>query len=117
MGAERGPDLVSQRHAGLLRHDHDITTAPGAEEALALLRYGARFDVILCDLMMPQMTGMDLHAELERSIPEQAAVMVFLTGGAFTARAREFLDGSSRRRIEKPFDLATLRAAIAELLG
>ncbi len=109
--------MVASAVKRLLRHDHDITTAGGAEEALALMRDGARFDVILCDLMMPQMTGMDLHAELERTIPEQAAVMVFLTGGAFTARAREFLDGTARRRIEKPFDLAGLRAAIRELLG
>jgi CheY-like chemotaxis protein len=69
---------------------------------------GERFDVILCDLMMPQMTGMDLHARLESQLPEQAAQMVFLSGGAFTARARAFLEEVPNQRLEKPFDARQL---------
>ena len=83
-----------------------------ADEALKRIGAGERFDVILCDLMMPQMTGMDLHAELSRVAPEQAGRMIFLTGGAFTIRARAFLDEISNQRIEKPFDVRQLRALI-----
>ena len=108
--------MVANAVRRLLRHDHDITIAASGPEALALLREGARFDVILCDLMMPQMTGMDLHAELAASIPDQAERLVFLTGGAFTQRAREFLDGTPHRRLDKPFDLAQLKQAISELV-
>jgi hypothetical protein len=43
--------------------------------------------------------------------------MVFLTGGAFTTRAREFLDGTPHKRLDKPFDLAQLRAVINEMMG
>lgn len=53
--------------------------------------------------MMPEVTGMDLHAELLRLAPEQAEKVVFMTGGAFTSRAREFLDQVRNPRIEKPF--------------
>ncbi len=94
--------------------DHDVTAATSAKEALSRLISGERFDVILCDLMMPQMTGMDLHAELVRTAPEQAARVIFVTGGAFTPRARAFLDRVPNQRLEKPFDGNQLRALINE---
>jgi nitrogen-specific signal transduction histidine kinase/CheY-like chemotaxis protein len=95
-----------------LAHDHDVTTVNRAQDALAKVLSGERFDVILCDLMMPEMTGMDLHAELVQSVPEQADQMIFLTGGAFTARARAFLDQATNLRVEKPFDTVALRAIV-----
>ena len=91
---------------------HDVVTTQSAEEALRRIRSGEQFDVILCDLMMPQMTGMDLHGALSGIGTAQAAAMIFLTGGAFTPRARAFLDGTANQRVEKPFDPAHLRALI-----
>jgi CheY-like chemotaxis protein len=96
----------------LLGAEHDVEVLDSAHEALHKIEAGERFDVILCDLMMPRMTGMDLHAELLRAAPEQAAQMVFLTGGAFTAGARAFLDGIPNRRIHKPFDVQELRSVV-----
>ena len=66
--------------------------------------------------MMPDMTGMDLHAELIQIAPELAANMVFLTGGAFTPKAREFLAVTSVEHIEKPFEPANLRAFVQRYL-
>ena len=77
---------------------------------------GERFDVVLCDLMMPEMTGMDFYAELARVAPDQVERMIFLTGGAFTPRAREFLEQVPNARIEKPVDLQNLRALMQNLL-
>jgi signal transduction histidine kinase len=96
----------------LLVAEHDVTLSSTAGEARDRILSGERYDVILCDLMMPQMTGMDLYAELSRSMPDQAARMVFLTGGAFTPDARAFLDGVPNQRIEKPFDTQHLRSII-----
>jgi FixJ family two-component response regulator len=62
--------------------------------------------------MMPQMTGMELHAELVRLAPELAGRMVFVTGGAFTPGARAFLDNIPNQRLEKPFDAQQLRAVL-----
>jgi CheY-like chemotaxis protein len=100
----------------LLAPEHDVTTVQSAREALGLVSTGARFDVILCDLMMPGMSGMALHAELGRAAPELAARMVFMTGGAYTAEAQGFLEGVPNRRLEKPFRPETLEALIAEML-
>ena len=92
--------------------DHDVTAVFSGTDALDRLGRGERYDVILCDLMMPQVTGMKLHDELLRIDPTQAARIVFLTGGAFTPAAREFLDGVPNRRLEKPFDLKALRKLV-----
>ncbi len=100
----------------VLGADHDVKVLTSAQEALRRISGGERFDVILCDLMMPVMTGVDLHSELARTAPDQAACMVFLTGGAFTPRARAFLDEVPNPRLDKPFELSTLRALVQERL-
>jgi CheY-like chemotaxis protein len=108
--------MVARSLGRVLEQDHDVTIVLNAGDAHRRVVAGERFDVILCDLMMPQMTGMDLHAELERLSPELAARLVFVTGGAFTEGARAFLDAVPNRRIEKPFGAHELRAVIAERL-
>jgi CheY-like chemotaxis protein len=94
-----------------------VQTVGRAEDALAKLRAGEQYDVILCDLMMPQVTGMDLHATLSRERPDLVGRMIFMTGGAFTLRARQFLDGVPNPRIEKPFDAQLLRALVDGIVG
>jgi signal transduction histidine kinase len=95
-----------------LAKDHDVEVATTAREAMAKLDGQARYDIILCDLMMPDMTGMDLHEHVRKRWPEEAQRMIFLTGGAFTARARSFLDNVANLRLEKPFDTTALRAIV-----
>lgn len=103
--------------ARMLERDHQVSTVGSAREAEALITAGTRFDIVLCDLMMPEVTGMDLYSELGHLVPEQAARMAFITGGAFTDRARAFLDQAGIAAIEKPFDAATLRRFVQRLLA
>lgn len=95
-----------------LSPDHDVVPVTSAREALQAIESSQPFDVILCDLMMPQMTGMELHEELKQRSPETLQRMIFLTGGAFTPRAREFLDTVDNQRVEKPFNINGLRAIV-----
>jgi PAS domain S-box-containing protein len=99
-----------------LSGDHAVTAVTSAQTALDLMQGGERYDVVLCDLMMPQVTGMELYAEVQKLDASQASRMVFLTGGAFTAAAREFLDASTNLKLEKPFDLKELRKFVNELI-
>ena len=85
--------------------------------ALKAIQQGQRFDVILCDLMMPDLSGMDLHAELLELAPEQAEKIIFMTGGAFTGPAADFLATVPNPRIEKPFDVLTVRSAVERALA
>jgi PAS domain S-box-containing protein len=109
--------LVGRAVTRVLGPRHEVVAVTSARDALSRLEADSGFDVVLCDLMMPEMTGMDLHAELSRRAPALARRMVFLTGGAFTARAREFLDGVHNPRVEKPFDPEGLRGLVTSILG
>ena len=108
--------LVCSSIRRMLHREHDVTTATDAREALLWLRRGDVFDVIFCDLMMPEMTGMDFHAELQRSHPKIAEDVVFFTGGAFTPRAKAFLDAVPNARLDKPPVAQNIRALIRERL-
>jgi CheY-like chemotaxis protein/two-component sensor histidine kinase len=100
----------------MLETEHDVIALSSAREALQLIKGGAAFDLILCDLMMPEMTGMDLHAELLQASPDHAAKMTFMTGGAFTENAGRFLEQHPGRSIDKPFKPASLRERVRSLV-
>jgi CheY-like chemotaxis protein len=104
--------LITNAVRRLLSVQHDVTTAACGMEALSRLNGGERFDVIVCDLMMPAMTGMALHARLHALAPDQATKMVFLTGGTYTDDARAFLDRIPNVRVEKPFDPRSLKSLV-----
>jgi PAS domain S-box-containing protein len=103
--------FVGAALARVLR-DHEVTVVTRARDALALLAEGKPFDVILSDLMMPEMSGMELYDELVRRDPRAAERVVFLTGGAFTPDAKAFLDRVPNAQIEKPFDPKSLRELV-----
>ena len=92
--------------------DVEIVLALGGDRALAQIETDARWDAILCDLMMPHTSGIDLHERLEQAHPELAARMLFMTGGAFTERAREFVQDNEHRLLSKPFELEEVLAAL-----
>jgi signal transduction histidine kinase len=100
----------------VLSRRHDVTLARDGAEALALLVAGKRFDLILCDLMMPRMNGMELYERVVALVPDQASDFVFLCGGAVTQRAADFLEAHADQRFDKPFQLQELEAMIAERL-
>jgi CheY-like chemotaxis protein len=100
----------------LFSHEHDVTVINRGRDALTRLRAGDRFDAILCDLLMPEVTGIELYTELRRISPDQADCMIFLTGGAFSENSQRFLDGITNRWFEKPCNLDMLRAAVREVV-
>jgi len=95
-----------------LMHEHDFVCLTEAEQALELLRRGERYDVVLCDVTTPALTGMDLHERLLREFPDLAEKTIFFTGGAFTQRATDFLARVPNARLQKPIDVGKLRAMI-----
>lgn len=104
--------LVARSVRRLLESDYEVVGISEPREALRRIGAGERFDLILCDLMMPDLPGPDLYAEVGRIDPGLAARIVFITGGAFTSRARDFLERSGRPWIEKPFAGEGLRGLV-----
>jgi PAS domain S-box-containing protein len=109
--------LIGRLATRCLCREHDVSTAATAAAALACIVAGERFDVILCDLMMPTMTGFDLQDALLGVAPEQAECMVFLSGGAFTAEARSRLSRQPHAHLEKPFKIDALIALVNERMA
>src|SRR6185369_4159431 len=81
---------------------HQVTVLDGAEKALDLLKKGNHFDLILCDIMMPQMTGIEFYTQLQSLSEEDAARVVFMTGGTFTEKAQKFFEQTTRTILRKP---------------
>jgi len=94
---------------------HHVTVVTTAQAALDLLAAGTVFDVVLTDLMMPGMSGMELYTSLSRLYPQLASKVILLTGGAFTPEAKAFLDRVDNERMEKPFDPHCLRELVEKV--
>jgi CheY-like chemotaxis protein len=108
---------VARTIARILGSRHEVVTVGRAEDGLAFIDGGQRFDAILCDLQMPFMSGIEFAARLEITAPDQAARIVFVTGGAATAEVRAFLDADLHRRVDKPFTPAALRGVVDEVIA
>jgi signal transduction histidine kinase len=100
----------------LLEDYYEVTTFSSARAALKALMSGKTFDVVLCDVMMPEMTGTDLYAEIARQRPDLTSRFIFMTGGTFSERARAFLESLDTPPISKPFRLDQVRAAVESRL-
>jgi DNA-binding NtrC family response regulator len=96
----------------LLDDFYEVTTLSSPRAALQSLLAGQSYDAVLCDVMMPDMTGMDLYEELARQRPDLTSRFIFMTGGTFTARARAFLEALDTAPLSKPFRLDQVRAAV-----
>jgi PAS domain S-box-containing protein len=91
---------------------HDVTVLTNARDALDRIDGGARYDAILCDVMMPIMSGIEFHHALAERHPDQERALMFLTGGAFNTETAAFLESVANPRVDKPFDAAKLRARV-----
>jgi CheY-like chemotaxis protein len=93
-----------------------VTCETTSRRALDLLLSEAPFDVVLCDVMMPELTGIDLHERVARERPELASKFVFMSGGTYTARARDYLARVANPRLDKPFRVAQLIEVIERVV-
>ncbi len=92
--------------------DHEVTAVNSGRAALPLLAEH-HYDVVLCDLVMPELTGMELHDEIAATDADTASKIVFMTGGAFTERARDFLATHDNPVLAKPFSVSELRDLVS----
>jgi|GEM_PF-2015584 len=96
----------------LLSRDHDVVVEASGQAALRRLTSDARFDIVLCDLFIPDLSGMALFERIRAELPETAERFVFITGASASAGARTFLAGVANPVLEKPFDVCGLRELV-----
>lgn len=96
--------------------NYDVTTAAGGRAALEKFVAGDCYDVVLCDLMMPDCTGMQLYREATEIDDKIAGRFVFMTGGVFTDDARQFLAETQAPVLEKPFESDAVKNAVLKII-
>jgi len=107
---------VGRALARMLGRQYTSTVVESGQDGLTRLQSGEAFDVIFCDLMMPGLSGMDLYEQVQELKPELASRFIFMTGGAYTPRARSFLETAPNGWAEKPFDSQQLLQMLARVL-
>jgi signal transduction histidine kinase len=93
---------------------HDVELFSSGSEAIERLCSGVPYDVVFCDIMMPEVSGIEVYQSVAACRADLAERFVFMTGGAFTPAAREFLEATPLACLEKPFELAQIRELVAE---
>ena len=108
--------LMGRSIKRLLAKTYDVVVETDARNGLARITAGEQFDVVLSDLLMPHLSGMQFHAEVKALSPTLACRIVFMSSGVFTDKARTFLREVPNHRLEKPFDRGALVAVIREIV-
>ncbi len=107
--------LIGRSVQRALSRTYDVTVTDSGARAIEILGGDATFGCILCDLHMPEVSGMNVFEWVEAHAPQLASRFVFMTGGVFSDHSREFLERVRCERIEKPFDMAGLRAVVEQV--
>ena len=107
---------VARSTARAISRDYDVVIENDPVRARERLLGNEHFDVVLCDLAMPVLSGSELYAAIAAAMPEVAARFVFVTGGTFTPQARAFLESVKNPCLLKPFTIESLRQIVREIL-
>lgn len=99
----------------MLQREYDVTVVTSGREALDVFD-DQSFDVIVCDLHMPVVSGMKLYGRLKALRPDLQDRMVFITGGLLSEESRRFIDQVDNPLIYKPFGRRELTQAIDRAL-
>ena len=106
--------LLGQTLLYAFKGRHEVSICTSGREALTRLQTESVFDLVLCDLMMPDVNGAAVYNSVKRDFPALAERFVFMTGGAFTPRAREFLSQHPGAQLEKPFNIADVERLLGQ---
>ena len=94
---------------------YQVTRALSGREALTHIEHSGPYDVVFCDVMMPELSGIDVYERARQVCPGQEDRIIFITGGAFTEHAARFIDSIDNPKLGKPFDAGEVRALVKSL--
>ncbi len=100
----------------ILAKEYEVTVHSDAREAVTALQSKA-FDLIICDLRMPEISGVELYEIAIEADPAHAGKFLFLSGDLSGSEVEEFFERTGESRLAKPFELNELRERVSELLA
>ena len=90
---------------------HQVETTASGEDALLRLK-AAKYDAVILDMRMPDLSGEQLFERLRSNDPSHAERVIFTTGDLVNEQMRRFLDGTGRPCVSKPFEFASFDQAL-----
>jgi signal transduction histidine kinase len=109
--------MIGRVVGSVLSAQHDVVAVQNAQEAFDRLDAGERFDLVLCDLVMPNISGPEVHDTFVARWPNLLPRLVFMTGGAFSPEATAFLARTLCPLLYKPFARQDLEELVAAHVG
>ena len=100
----------------LAEENYLVDVAFDGEEAVLKVKVH-EYDAVICDLMMPRLRGDEFYLEAKALRPELEDRFIFITGFAADSRMKDFLSGTRRKHLAKPFQIQELISCVKELLG
>jgi CheY-like chemotaxis protein len=99
-----------------LSGEHEVSVVQRAADALDLLELDQTFDLVLCDVVMPDLSGPEFYATMVKRWPHLTSRVVFMTGGAFTPGTLDFMARVPTRILSKPFTVDRLRGLVRDFV-
>ncbi len=109
--------LIARSFSRILRDKYSVTAVSQVSEALRHIDAGEHFDAVLCDVMMPDVDGIELYRALAARHPALLRRFAFMTGGAFDERSAAFLASHDVLVLAKPIERDALERALDQLAG
>jgi CheY-like chemotaxis protein len=101
--------------ADVLKEMHEVVGETDPARGLGRILSDATFDMVMCDLMMPGMSGMEIYAQVARSRPGFERRFVFVTAGPYTGQAQAFLAGVPNARLVKPLSASQIQSLVQQV--
>jgi two-component system NtrC family sensor kinase len=108
-------NILQVLRKALEREGYEIDTLLDAQEGLSILA-SSDYDLILCDMEMPRLSGIEYYLEIEERLPEMTDRFLFMTGEIQSPSIQKFLQDNRVSIISKPFDLSTLYQGVHDAL-
>jgi len=93
-----------------------VETASSGEEALGMIK-NERYGLILSDIKLPGLSGVELYDEIEKTAPSLQKRVIFITGDVISADTRRFLERAKAPHVTKPFDIAKLKEGVKRVIA
>ncbi len=108
-------ELVLRGLQRMLSSPYNVDSAASGNEALEKIR-NTHYDVIVCDIMMPGLSGVGVYERLKSIQPDAQKRIIFISAGTFTEQSQDFANATSQPVLAKPISRQALVDALEELL-